>query len=74
VAGVDYSVDRGPVSVIGTFAVMHVFGFSINALTFCLGWCWRSAIVVDDAIVVVENVERISRKVVAKRRRLPGHA
>ena len=31
-----------PVSIIGTFAVMHVFGFSINALT-CSGWCWRSA-------------------------------
>ncbi|UYO52095.1 efflux RND transporter permease subunit [Rhodopseudomonas palustris] len=46
-----------PVSVVGTFAVMHVFGFSINALTL-FGLVLAIGIVVDDAIVVVENVER----------------
>ncbi|MBC7578735.1 MAG: efflux RND transporter permease subunit, partial [Tardiphaga sp.] len=46
-----------PVSIVGTFAVMHVFGFSINALTL-FGLVLAIAIVVDDAIVVVENVER----------------
>jgi multidrug efflux pump len=46
-----------PVSVIGTFAVMHAFGFSINNLTL-FGLVLSIGIVVDDAIVVVENVER----------------
>ncbi|QPF72191.1 efflux RND transporter permease subunit [Roseateles sp. DAIF2] len=46
-----------PVSVVGTFAVMHVFGFSINALSL-FGLVLAIGIVVDDAIVVVENVER----------------
>src|SRR6202011_564209 len=46
-----------PVSIIGTFAVMHVFGFSINALTL-FGLVLAIGIVVDDAIVVVENLER----------------
>src|SRR5882724_10105413 len=46
-----------PVSIIGTFAVMHIFGFSINALTL-FGLVLAIGIVVDDAIVVVENVER----------------
>ncbi|TCT03943.1 efflux RND transporter permease subunit [Aquabacter spiritensis] len=46
-----------PVSVVGTFAVMYVFGFSINALTL-FGLVLAIGIVVDDAIVVVENVER----------------
>ena len=46
-----------PVAVIGTFAVMHVFGFSINALSL-FGLVLAIGIVVDDAIVVVENVER----------------
>ncbi|MGC2072142.1 MAG: efflux RND transporter permease subunit, partial [Pseudolabrys sp.] len=46
-----------PVSIIGTFAVMHVFGFSINARTL-FGLVLAIGIVVDDAIVVVENVER----------------
>ena len=31
-----------PVSIVGTFAVMYLFGFSINALS-CSAWCWRSA-------------------------------
>ncbi|ABE45337.1 Hydrophobe/amphiphile efflux-1 HAE1 [Polaromonas sp. JS666] len=46
-----------PISVIGTFAVMHLFGFSINALSL-FGLVLAIGIVVDDAIVVVENVER----------------
>ncbi|KMO41418.1 efflux RND transporter permease subunit [Methylobacterium aquaticum] len=46
-----------PVSIIGTFAVMHIFGFSINALSL-FGLVLAIGIVVDDAIVVVENVER----------------
>jgi HAE1 family hydrophobic/amphiphilic exporter-1 len=46
-----------PVSIIGTFAVMLGLGFSINTLTL-LGLVLAIGIVVDDAIVVVENVER----------------
>ncbi len=46
-----------PVSIIGTFALMSVFGFSINALSL-FGLVLAIGIVVDDAIVVVENVER----------------
>lgn len=46
-----------PVSIIGTFAIMHIFGFSINALSL-FGLVLAIGIVVDDAIVVVENVER----------------
>ncbi len=46
-----------PVSLIGTFAVMHLFGFSFNALSL-FGLVLAIGIVVDDAIVVVENVER----------------
>ncbi|GLK69662.1 efflux RND transporter permease subunit [Hansschlegelia plantiphila] len=46
-----------PVSIVGTFAVMHIFGFSINALSL-FGLVLAIGIVVDDAIVVVENVER----------------
>src|SRR6186713_2731230 len=46
-----------PISVIGTFAVMYLFGFSINALSL-FGLVLAIGIVVDDAIVVVENVER----------------
>jgi multidrug efflux pump len=46
-----------PVSVVGTFALMLMFGFSVNALTL-FGLVLSIGIVVDDAIVVVENVER----------------
>lgn len=46
-----------PISIVGTLAVMHLFGFSINALSL-FGLVLAIGIVVDDAIVVVENVER----------------
>jgi multidrug efflux pump len=46
-----------PVSLVGTFAVMSALGFSINALSL-FGLVLAIGIVVDDAIVVVENVER----------------
>ncbi|MFC0216845.1 multidrug efflux pump [Pseudochelatococcus lubricantis] len=46
-----------PVSIVGTFAVMYLMGFSINALSL-FGLVLAIGIVVDDAIVVVENVER----------------
>ncbi len=46
-----------PVSIIGTFALMLGFGYSINALSL-FGMVLAIGIVVDDAIVVVENVER----------------
>ena len=46
-----------PVSIIGTFAVMSVFGFSLNNLSL-FGLVLAIGIVVDDAIVVVENVDR----------------
>ncbi len=46
-----------PVSLIGTFAVMQAFGFSLNNLTL-FGLVLAIGIVVDDAIVVVENMER----------------
>ncbi len=49
-----------PVSLIGTFAVMAALGFSINNLTL-FGLVLAVGIVVDDAIVVVENVERKMR-------------
>ena len=46
-----------PVSIIGTFSIMLAFGYSINALSL-FGMVLAIGIVVDDAIVVVENVER----------------
>ena len=46
-----------PVSIVGTFAAMLLFGFSINALSL-FGLVLAIGIVVDDAIVVVENVQR----------------
>ncbi|MFM0228568.1 efflux RND transporter permease subunit, partial [Paraburkholderia dipogonis] len=46
-----------PVSIVGTFSLMLAFGFTINALSL-FGMVLAIGIVVDDAIVVVENVER----------------
>lgn len=46
-----------PVSLIGTFSVMYLFGFSLNTLSL-FGLVLAIGIVVDDAIVVVENIER----------------
>ncbi len=46
-----------PVSLIGTFAFIKLFGFSINSLTL-FGLTLATGLVVDDAIVVIENVER----------------
>src|SRR5690606_21806041 len=50
-----------PVSLIGTFAVMQAIGFSLNTLTL-FGLVLAIGIVVDDAIVVVENMERYLQK------------
>lgn len=50
-----------PVSLIGTFALMSVFGFSLNMISL-FGLVLAIGIVVDDAIVVVENVERKLRE------------
>lgn len=47
-----------PVSLVGTFAVMYTFGFSINTLTL-FGITLATGLVVDDAIVVVENIARL---------------
>jgi multidrug efflux pump len=49
-----------PIALLGTFAVMLVAGFSINVLTM-FGMVLAIGIIVDDAIVVVENVERLMR-------------
>ena len=49
-----------PVSIIGTFIGMHLLGFSVNMLTL-FGMILAIGLVVDDAIVVVENVEAVSR-------------
>jgi len=46
-----------PVSLVGTFAFIKVFGFSINSLTL-FGITLATGLVVDDAIVVIENVQR----------------
>jgi HAE1 family hydrophobic/amphiphilic exporter-1 len=46
-----------PVSLIGTFAFIKVFGFSVNTLTL-FGITLATGLVVDDAIVVIENVQR----------------
>ncbi len=50
-----------PVSLIGTFAFIKLFGFSINTLTL-FGLVLATGIVVDDAIVVIENIERHMRE------------
>ena len=46
-----------PVSLVATFAMMAAFGFSINTLTLC-GLVLAIGLVVDDAIIVVENIEK----------------
>lgn len=50
-----------PISIIGTFAGMYLLGFSINMLTL-FGLVLAIGIVVDDAIVVLENVERLMKE------------
>lgn len=50
-----------PISLVGTFGVMLIFGFSLNMLTL-LGLILAIGIVVDDAIVVVENVDSVMEK------------
>jgi HAE1 family hydrophobic/amphiphilic exporter-1 len=50
-----------PVSLVGTFAVIKLLGFSINTLTL-FGIVLATGIVVDDAIVVIENIERHMRE------------
>ena len=50
-----------PISLLGTFAVMRLLGFSINLLTL-FGLVLAIAIVVDDAIVVVENASRLIKQ------------
>src|SRR5690606_38177166 len=47
-----------PIALLGTFGVMYALGFSINVLTM-FGMVLAIGILVDDAIVVIENVERI---------------
>jgi len=50
-----------PVSLIGTFAFLKIFGFSINTLTL-FGITLATGLVVDDAIVVIENIERFIKE------------
>ena len=50
-----------PVSIIGTFAVMSALGFSLNNISL-FGLVLAVGIVVDDAIVVLENIERMLAK------------
>ena len=50
-----------PVVLLGTFGVLQVFGYSINTLTM-FGMVLSIGLLVDDAIVVIENVERIMRE------------
>ena len=57
-----------PVSLIGTFAGIYLLGYSINTLTL-FGMVLSIGIVVDDAIVVLENVERIMREEGCRRAR-----
>ncbi len=56
-----------PVSLVGTFAFIKIFGFSINSLTL-FGITLATGLVVDDAIVVIENVQRNLENLVHKRK------
>jgi multidrug efflux pump len=62
------------VSLIGTFAGLHLLGYSINTLTL-FGMVLAIGIVVDDAIVVLENVERIMHEqhLMARDAAIEGH-
>ena len=64
-----------PVSIIASFTVMYALGYSINVLTL-LGLVLAIGLVVDDAIVVLENVHRRARarRAAARRRRSPARA
>ncbi len=57
-----------PVVLLGTFAVLAAFGFSINTLTM-FGMVLAIGLLVDDAIVVVENVERVMAEEVCRRKK-----
>lgn len=57
-----------PISLIGTFAFVNVFGFSINTLVL-FGLTLATGLVVDDAIVVIENIARVMRDAVGMNRR-----
>ena len=62
-----------PVSLIGTFAFIKIFGFSINSLTL-FGITLATGLVVDDAIVVIENVQRhLSDSILPPGSVTPGH-
>ena len=60
-----------PVSLVATFALMAAFGFSINTLTLC-GLVLAIGLVVDDAIIVVENVEKFLAPRACRRWRPPA--
>ena len=62
-----------PVSIIGTLAGMYILGFSVNTLTL-FGMVLAIGLVVDDAIVVIENVERNMRELGLKGREAATHA
>jgi len=62
-----------PVSLIGTFAFIRVFNFSINSLTL-FGITLATGLVVDDAIVVIENVQRHIHMEHSKAREATSHA
>jgi multidrug efflux pump subunit AcrB len=57
-----------PVVLLGTFAILAVAGFSINTLTM-FGMVLAIGLLVDDAIVVVENVERVMAEEGSRRKR-----
>ncbi|HRI18971.1 MAG TPA: efflux RND transporter permease subunit, partial [Burkholderiaceae bacterium] len=62
-----------PVSLVGTFIFVKLFGFSINTLTL-FGITLATGLVVDDAIVVIENIERHMRERRTPARRAAGSA